>query len=74
MSPRKLLRPAPAPEQVDVRRLVYAGTALFAVAAIVLAVLPWSREPDNGVWVWTAVSGAGLGVLGLLVMRWQKAP
>ena len=72
--PSAPLRPAPPPEQINLRRLVYAGTALFGVAAIVLAVLPWSREPGNGVWVWTAVSGAFLGLLGLVVMRWQKAP
>ncbi|WP_153506489.1 DUF2530 domain-containing protein [Cumulibacter manganitolerans] len=70
----KNLRPAPPPEQVDTRRVVTVGTLLFAVAAVVIALVPAWRAADGGRWLWTAVLGAALGVLGHLVMRWQKAP
>lgn len=68
------LRPAPPPEQVDTRRLVLIGTALFALAAVVISLVPSWREHSDGLWLWTAVAGAALGLLGQLVMRWQKAP
>lgn len=68
------LRPAPPPDQVDTRRLVLIGTVVFAVAALVIAVVPSWRAHSDGLWLWTAVAGAGLGVLGQIVMRWQKAP
>ncbi len=69
------LKPAPPPRQVDTARIVRLGVALFAIAAVVLLLLPWSRDnADNRVWLWTAVAGMVLGLAGLLVMRWQKAP
>lgn len=68
------LRPAPPPEQVDTRRLVTIGTSLFAIAAVVIALVPEWREQSDGLWLWTAIAGAGLGLLGQVVMRWQKAP
>lgn len=71
--PKKLL-PAPPPEQVDTRRVVGYGTVLFALAAVVIALDPSWRSHEDGLWLWTAVAGALLGLLGQLVMRWQKAP
>lgn len=68
------LRPAPPPDQVDTRRLLLIGTALFALAAVVIALVPSLRVRSDGLWLWTAIAGAGLGVIGQLVMRWQKAP
>lgn len=68
------LRPPPPPEQVDTRRIVTIGTVLFVIAAVVIAVVPSLREHGDGLWLWTAIAGAVLGVIGQLVMRWQKAP
>ncbi len=69
------LKPAPPPRQVDTARIVHVGIALFALAAVILVLLPWSRDDaDNRVWLWTAAAGTVLGLAGLLVMRWQKAP
>ena len=68
------LRPAPPPDQVDTRRVVAIGTILFAVAAVVIALVPSWRGAADGRWLWTAIIGAALGLLGQLVMRWQKAP
>lgn len=70
----KQLRPAPEPVQLDTRRFVLAGTVLFAIAAVVIALLPSLRDRSDGLWLWTAIAGAGLGLLGRAVMAWQKAP
>lgn len=70
----KQLRPAPEPVQLDTRRFVLIGTILFLVAAVVIAVVPSLREHADGLWLWTAIAGFGLGLLGQAVMTWQKAP
>lgn len=72
--PRPPLRPAPPPDQVNLRLFVMIGTAVFLVAAALIAALPSLRNLDDGLWLWTAISGAALGLLGMVVMRWQRAP
>jgi hypothetical protein len=55
---------------VDAGRIVAIGTALWAAAFVIL--LPfWSRlrEGDDLLWLWTCLCGAGLGLLGLVVIR-----
>lgn len=71
--PKQLL-PAPEAVQLDTRRIVLIGTVLFAVAAVVIAVVPALRQQSDGLWLWTAVAGAALGLVGQAVMAWQKAP
>lgn len=44
------------------------GTALWLVAFVVLLV-----SGIDGVWRWTAVTGAGLGVIGFGIIAWQSA-
>ncbi|MCW2604116.1 MAG: integral rane protein [Pseudonocardiales bacterium] len=64
------LRPPPDPVPVDAARIVAAGTALWAVAFVVL--LPfWSRLSDAGnlFWLWTCLCGTALGLLGIIVIR-----
>ena len=61
-------RPSPPPLQVDTVRVVLAGTALWAVALVVLLVL---GDQVDRVWTWTAVAGVVLPGLGLALMRWQ---
>lgn len=68
------LRPAPEPVQLDTRRIVLLGTTLFAIAAVVIVFVPSLRNHADGVWLWTAIAGAALGMLGQAVMAWQKAP
>lgn len=68
------LRPAPEPVQLDTRRIVRAGTVLFAIAAVVTVIVPALRTHSGGVLLWTALTGAALGLLGQAVMAWQKAP
>jgi hypothetical protein len=54
--------------RVDTARVVLAGTALWAVALVVLLIL---GDRVDRVWTWTCVAGIALAGLGLLVMRWQ---
>ena len=63
-----MTKPAPPPLQVDTARVVQAGTALWAVALVVLLVL---GERVDRVWTWTCVAAIALALLGLAIMRWQ---
>ncbi|SDO42918.1 Protein of unknown function [Klenkia soli] len=60
-------RPSPPPLRVETRRVVLVGAALWAIALVVVLVLP-----VDAVWVWTCVCGLVLAVLGLALMRWQQ--
>ena len=59
---------APPPLRVDTVRVVLAGTALWAVALVVLLFL---GDRVDRVWTWTCVSGIVLPAIGLGIMRWQ---
>jgi hypothetical protein len=59
---------APPPLQVDSVRVVLAGTALWAVALVVLLLL---GDRVDRVWTWTCVAGIALAGVGLAVMRRQ---
>jgi hypothetical protein len=59
----------PPPVQINARRIVQAGTLLWFVAFLVL--LPfwsWLGEHHHRVWLWTALAGWVLGLLGLAIM------
>ena len=59
---------APPPLQVDTVRVVLAGTAVWAVALVVLLLL---GDRVDRMWTWTCVAAIALAVLGLWVMRLQ---
>lgn len=61
-------RPGPQPLQVDLRRIILAGMALWALAALVLGVLAVGFDRD--VTSKLAVCATGLG-LGLLALAWE---
>jgi hypothetical protein len=55
---------------VNARKVVFIGTSLFFVTFLVL--LPfwsWLGEHQHRVWLWTALSGAVLGLLALPLIR-----
>jgi len=55
---------------VDGRKVVMFGTALFFVAFVALLPLwNWLGEHDHRVWLWTALAGWVLGLLGLPLIR-----
>jgi hypothetical protein len=53
---------------VDTLRVVLAGTAVWAVALVVVLVL--GHRVDR-LWTWTCVAGLGLAAIGIGIMRWQ---
>ena len=59
---------APPPLRVDTVRVVLAGTAVWAVALLVLLVL---GDRVDRMWTWTCVAAIALAALGLWVMRLQ---
>jgi hypothetical protein len=61
-------RKAPPPLQVDTLRVVIVGTALWAVALVVLLLL---GDRVDRLWTWTCVAGIGLAAIGVGIMRWQ---
>lgn len=64
--------PVPAVD-ADGIRVVSVGTALFAVASVVLGLLyPQLAATGRGWWLAVCLSGAGLGLVGLLYC-WRRA-
>ena len=59
---------APPPLKVDTVRVVLVGTALWAVALVVVLLL---GDRVDRVWTWTCVAGIVLAAIGLGIMRWQ---
>jgi hypothetical protein len=63
-------RKRPAAAQTDPRPIVVLGSALFFVAF--LALLPfysWLGEHQHHDWLWTALAGWLLGIVGWALMR-----
>ena len=61
-------RPAPPPLKVDTTRVVLIGTALWAVALVVLLIL---GDRVDRLWTWTCVAAIVLAAIGLGIMKWQ---
>ena len=65
--------PPPLPERLlALPPLVYVGTTLWVVALAVLLVGHYAFEVFPPIWVWTALWGTVLGLIGLPVMAWQR--
>ena len=67
---KRELKTPPEPMQVDSRRVVLIGTALWFVAFVVL--LPfydWLGQHDHRIWLWTCLAGWILGLIGLPLVR-----
>ncbi|MBA3573484.1 MAG: DUF2530 domain-containing protein [Actinomycetota bacterium] len=59
--------PPPLPPSLaDPRPVVAIGTLAALAAAAVLAV-----AGAEGIWVWSCLTGGGLGLVGFRVMQWQ---
>jgi len=55
---------------VDLAKVVLIGTVLYAIAAVILLPMHASLTNDgHGRWPWIAVSGVGLGLLGLYYLK-----
>jgi drug/metabolite transporter (DMT)-like permease len=65
---RELVQPPAV--QINSRRIIVVGMALFLVAFLVL--LPfygWLGKHDHRVWLWTCLAGVILGLIGYAIMR-----
>ena len=65
--------PPPLPDRLlALPPLVYVGTALWFVALCVLLVGRYAFDAFPPIWLWTAATGTGLGLLGFPIMAWQR--
>ena len=65
--------PPPLPDRLlALPPLVYVGVTLWGVALAVLVVGHYAFDAFPPIWVWTAMWGTGLGLIGLPVMAWQR--
>jgi hypothetical protein len=59
----------PPAVQINARRIVAIGTALWFLAFVaLLPFYPWLGRHDHRVWLWTCLAGWILGLLGLAIM------
>ena len=58
-------RPDPEPLETDDVRIVAGGTALWALAFVVLLILKAAGTDVHGWWLWMCASGVGLGLIGI---------
>ncbi|SDD28090.1 DUF2530 domain-containing protein [Actinokineospora iranica] len=72
--PKAPLRPVPPlPRRLlALGPIVYLGTGVWFLAAIVLLIARYGFDRTPPIWLWTALSGAALGIVGALVMLWQR--
>jgi NhaP-type Na+/H+ or K+/H+ antiporter len=59
-------RPAPPPLEANAPLVTWAGIAGWVIALIVLLVVREHIPPSDRWWIWTCVTGIGLGVFALL--------
>lgn len=52
--------------------MVYGGTALWLFAFVVLAVGHYAFDVFPPIWLWTALAGFVLGLVGVPIMVWQR--
>lgn len=65
--------PPPLPDRLlALSPLVYVGTGLWFVALFVLLVGRYVFDVFPPIWLWTALAGSFLGLVGFLVMAWQR--
>lgn len=68
-----LATPPPLPPRLlALPPVVYVGTAAWLVACLVLLVLRYGFDLGPPIWLWTALAGSALGILGLPIMWWQR--
>lgn len=58
----------PPPAQVNTRRIVAFGTAIwFAAFVVLLPFYGWLGDHGHRVWLWTCLAGWVLGLIGLAI-------
>ena len=65
--------PPPLPDRLlALPPLVYVGTTAWFVALCVLLVGRYVFDVFPPIWVWTALAGTVLGLIGVPIMAWQR--
>ncbi|MCA1655964.1 MAG: DUF2530 domain-containing protein [Pseudonocardiaceae bacterium] len=65
--------PPPLPDRLlALSPLVHVGTGLWFLAFCVLLVGRYVFDAFPPIWLWTALAGTVLGLVGFLVMTWQR--
>lgn len=65
--------PSLPPRLADPVPVVLVGTALWFLAFCALLVARWVFGGGSLVWTWTCLTGWVLGLIGCLIIRWQRA-
>jgi len=68
-SPARPTRPPLQPLLVPMVRIVEAGLGMWALALVVVLVVPVLHEDDRAWWPWCCVAGLGLGLVGYAYVR-----
>lgn len=65
--------PPPLPERLlALPPLVYVGTGLWFAALCTLVIGRYAFDAFPPIWLWTAIAGTGLGLIGFPIMAWQR--
>jgi hypothetical protein len=65
--------PPPLPPRLlALAPVVYIGTALWLVALVVLVIARYGFDAGPPIWMWTALAGFVLSLIGLPIMYWQQ--
>lgn len=64
--------PALPPGLLALSPIVYVGTAVWLVALVAFAVGHYALDVVPPIWVWTALAGFVLGLIGIPIMLWQQ--
>jgi membrane associated rhomboid family serine protease len=65
--------PPPLPQRLlALPPVVYTGTALWLVALVALLIARYGFDAGPPIWMWTALAGFLLGLLGVPIMAWQR--
>lgn len=71
---KSLLPPPPLPARLlALAPIVYVGTGLWFVGLCGLLVARYGYDAGPPIWLWTALAGTVLGLIGLPIMWWQRA-
>lgn len=66
-------QPPPLPDRLlALPPIVYVGTALWAVAVCALLIARYVFDALPPIWLWTAMAGTFLGMIGMPIMAWQR--
>jgi fatty acid desaturase len=66
-------RPDPAPVKTDDRKAFLVGIVGWVIAlAAFIALLPMLTELGHTWWLWTAVAGLAIGLIGIVYTTWHQ--